>query len=896
MRKYIFLFFLSIPFLLQSQNLLDTKLDINIEQLSIEDALLYLSEKANCSISFNSNYFSKDQKISLHLTNTSLKIILTKCLHNSGYTFKVIDHAISLIALPPPIYTISGYVEDSLSGERLIAATVVDISTGRGTSTNEYGFYSLSIPKGKAQLNYSYLGFKSKEYDIVIGKDLHLSIGLNASITLGAVIVTDSKMLPQSAMGTATAPNFKSKEINKVPTIAGEIDILRYFQTLAGVQSGADGLGGMHVRGGNTDQNLILLDGVPVYNPTHSFGLFSIFNTHTIKSAQLYKGALPAQYGGRLSSVIDIRTREGDNKAFHGGLNMSLLTTSLFVEGPIIKNKTSFLFSTRRTHLDPLIKTIINSDPTSKGGYYFFDTNFKLNHKFSDKDRIYLSFYKGGDKIQYEAEFAITDKNCGVPELCHPISNQVEFLNYNWGNLVVSLRWNHLWNKHFFSNTTLTYSQFKFNNNYGEEEFATFLEPTEEEESEIPEFKEEDLFSKIALYRFSSRIKDTGIKIDFNYLPTHQHHFKFGGGILVRQFKPSVVSDQFEIENFQFDEKNFESINLLLDPTFFATELNIYGEDEYKINSQLIAKIGVHSALFIAPNKIYPSIQPRLSFKYQLNDRLQLTSSLGKMNQFLHVLRSTSTGIPNNLWVPSTKQVRPQSAWQIDMGVHYQLPKHFNWSLEGYYKYMNHLIAYREDADFLSEQENQQFDWENEIAIGKGWSYGLETSLTKTKGKTTGWLNYNLAWSNRQYKEINQNQRFPSRYNRRHELKIGMSQQFTRVFNLFATWKYGSGQWTTIQTGLDFETEDAAAILQPFPLDPNTPINNYQLKAFHRLDVNANFNWSKRRIKHQLSLGIYNAYGRSNSIFAAAENGVDTNLEEIGLPIVLPTFRYGIEF
>ena len=893
MRSVLLLFFASLPLYLSSQALLDTKLGVRLDNVSIEDALLHLSEKANCDISFNSNNFSNDQKISLQINNQTLKYILEKCLHNSGYTFQVIDNTISLKALPPPIYTISGFVEDSLSGERLIAATIVDLGSGRGTTTNEYGFYSLSIPGGKAQINYSYLGFKSKDYELVIRKDLHFSIGLNASITLGAVIVTDSKILPQSSIDVATSPNFKSKEINKIPAIAGEVDVLRYFQTLAGVQSGSEGVAGMHVRGGNADQNLILLDGVPVYNPTHSLGLFSIFNTHTIKSAQLYKGALSAQYGGRLSSVIDIRTREGDTKSFHGGLNVGLLATSLYAEGPILKDKTSFLISARRTHVDPIIKEILGND---SGGYYFYDTNLKLNHQFSDKDRIYFSFYKGGDNFQQESVSVFQDETCLDSETCQPDYIQNDFLNYNWGNTIFSLRWNHLWSNQFFSNTTITYSQFNFTNDYGVEEFFPLSETIEVEESEIPDLEEDLELSQVSLFRFSSRIYDGGIKTDFNYLPSSQHHFKFGGGLLVREFRPSLVSDQFEVEGYDFEKKDFEEFNTLLDPTYYATELNFYGEDEFKINNQLTAKLGVHSVLFIAPNKIYPSLQPRLSFSYQINDQIRLKSSLGKMTQFLHVLRSTSTGIPNDLWVPSIKQVKPQSAWQADIAIHYKLSKHFNWSVAGYYKYMNNLITYREDTNFLLEAEQQQFDWENEVAVGKGWSYGLETSLTKTKGKTTGWINYNLAWSDRQYQGINNNQRFPFRYNRKHDLKIGLSQQFTRVFNLFATWKYGSGQWTTVQD-INAETEDSLdPILQPFPLDPTAPVNSYQLKPFHRLDVNANFNWSRRRIKHQLSIGVYNAYGRTNTIFAATENGVANSLEEVGFPLILPTFRYGVEF
>ena len=889
---------------LQSQSLADKKLNFKVENVSIGDALLQLSEIANCGISFNSKIFTEAQRISLNIDNRSISYILRKCLHNTGFTFKIEQNSIRLVPLPPPIYTISGYVEDSLSGERLVSATIYDEQSGKGTISNEYGFYSLSIPKGEAALTYSYLGFKSSTYQLAIGKDLQLTVVMNPSITLGEIVVTDSRRPITSPFNIENAPDFTNKKLGSIPTLGGEADILRYFQTTAGVESGADGLGGMTVRGGESNQNLVLLDGVPVYNPAHSLGLFSIFNTQTIKKADLYKGSFPARYSGRLSSIVDIRTREGNAKVFHGGLDVSFLTTSLFAEGPIKKDTTAYLFSIRRTHIDPLINGLIQEEREKnnykgRSGYYFYDVNVKLNHTFSAKDRLYLSFYQGRDDIKDESEFDedFEEEGCD-DDSCEEVSflsTQTNFINFNWGNTIFALRWNHLWNNQLFSNTTLTYSEFGFTSYIGTEDFFESYNF-----SDFPEIEEEEASYFVKTYKFSSNINDSGLKIDFDYLPNNQHHFRFGAGVLVREFRPSLISNQFEEETeFDFEGGEFEEETTLLDPTFYAAELNLYAEDDFQLSERLKAQIGWHSVLFIAPNKLYPSLQPRLSLQYQLNKKGQLHASFSQMSQFLHVLQSTSTGIPNDLWVPSTQKVRPQTAWQTTAGTKWTLPKGFQWQLEGYYKRLHHLITYREDTDFLLEEEKkQQFDWEAATAKGTGWAYGLETSLTRDIGKTTGWFNYSLAWSNRQFEGINNNQRFPFRYNRRHAIKAGLTHQFNATFNLFATWKYGSGQWTTLPVLQSENDEIGLDVLQPFPIDATAAINNYRLKAFHRLDMACNFFWPQKQVEHRLMVGLHNVYGRKNTMFAYQVQSSDgaLELEEIGLGGILPSFKYSLSF
>jgi len=908
MRLSIFLLLCCFALSLQSQSLADKKINFKAKDLFIGDALLQLSETANCGISFNSKIFKETQRVNLDVNNKAVSYILRKCLDNTGFTFKIEKNSIRLIQLPPPVYTISGYVEDSLSGERLVAATVYDKQSGKGTISNEYGFYSLSIPKGEATLTYSYLGFRSTSYQLSIRKDLQLTVVLNPSITLGEIVVTDSKQQVNSEFNVEQAPDFTTKKLSKIPTLGGEADILRYFQTSAGVESGADGLGGMTIRGGASNQNLVLLDGVPVYNPTHSLGLFSIFNTQTIKKATLYKGSFPARYSGRLSSIVDIRTREGNAKEFHGGLDVSLLATSLFIEGPIKKDTTAYLLSIRRTHIDPLVNGLIEEERaknnySGRSGYYFYDVNLKLNHTFSTKDRLYLSYYQGRDDIKDKSEFRENhfDESCEEDDFCKSatfLATQTNFLNYNWGNTILALRWNHLWNNQLFSNTTLTYSEFGFTSYFGTEDyFEQSRRPTFPEDDEDDEDDESSYI--IDLYKFSSNINDSGLKIDFDYLPNNQHHFRFGTGVLVREFSPSLVSNQIEEDNeFDFEGGQFEEEITLSDPLFYAAELNLYGEDDFQLSKQLKAQIGLHSVLFIAPNKIYPSLQPRLSLQYQVHKKGQLHASFSQMSQFLHVLQSNNTGIPNDLWVPSTKKVRPQTAWQIGIGTQWNLPKAFHWKLEGYYKKLNHLVTYRDDTDFLLEEEDElQFDWEAEIAKGKGWAYGLETSLTRQIGQTTGWLNYSLAWSDRQFNDVNNNQRFPFRYNRRHAIKLGLSHQFSPTFNVFTTWNYGSGQWSTLPTIQVEEDEIRLDVLQPFPIDNNTPINDYRLKDFHRLDVACNFFWPQQNVEHRLTVGLHNVYGRKNTMFAyQVEEDSKVELEEIGLGVILPSFKYSLNF
>jgi len=389
------------------QSILDREMDFQVDKMPVPDALISICAKADINISFDSRLLADAPTVSFQHQNKSLKFLLTACLKETDIGFKWNENRLVLYQKPPPIYRISGFVEDSLSGERLVSATVFDYISGKGTTTNEYGFYSLSIPRGQAAIGFSYLGFNSRTYKLNIRKDFYFNVPLKSSITLKEVVVTDDKFALKEGLSIVDAPNYAMDELRKMPATGGEPDVFKFFQTLPGVESGSGSLGGTHIRGGDANHNLVLLDGVPVYNPSHSLGLFSIFNENIVKSARIYKGKFPAKYGGRLSSVIDIQTKDGNDKEWKFGAGTSLLATNAFVEAPIIKNKSSFFVSGRRTHLEPLFGEVYfnneedNTFTTGRVNYFFYDFNAKINYTLSDKDKLYVSFYKGSDKLSF---------------------------------------------------------------------------------------------------------------------------------------------------------------------------------------------------------------------------------------------------------------------------------------------------------------------------------------------------------------------------------------------------------------------------------------------------------------------------------------------------------------
>jgi len=878
------------------QSVLDRKMDFHASDIPVTDALISLCEKADINVSFDSRLLADAPNISLQHQNKSLKFLLTTCLKETEIGFQWKENRLVLYQKPPPIFTISGFVEDSLSGERLVSATVYDYISGKGTTTNEYGFYSLSIPRGKASLGFSYLGFNSRTYQINIRKHLYFNVPLKSAIRLAEIVVTDDRIELKEGLSVSDAPNYTMDGLRKMPATGGEPDVIRFFQTLPGVESGSGSLGGTHVRGGDANHNLVLLDGVPVYNPSHSLGLFSIFNENIVKSARIYKGKFPAKYGGRLASVIDIQTKEGNDKKFQFDVGTSLFASNATVEGPIKKDTTSFLLSGRRTHLEPLFNSIYietNNDTLGNTGelnYFFYDFNAKINHTLSAKDKLYVSFYRGSDQLkylEYNHEIIPLEEEEEMEELNTSLTRQGNSLNINWGNTILSSRWNRVWNNKLFSNLTLTYSEFAFRF------LTTSSEEFENEEREFSQFEQFD---------FSSSIQDVALKMDFDYIKNNNHYLKFGLGIKQRIFAPIIRYNEFELEETRVsidEEIAIDSLNLN-SALFYATEFNFYLEDDWKITDKLSAQLGFHNALFTASNAAWNAFQPRLSIQYDWLPSSKIYASYSQMSQFLHVLSPAGISMPFDLWVPSTKDVAPEHARQILVGTEWQLPADFTFGAEFYYKKLDNLITYRQEIDDFFMSNNSDFEWEKQITSGQGWNYGLETSLNRSKGKTTGYLNYTWSKAERQFDGLSSDQRFPFRFNRAHVFKVGLNHEFGPKFSFFSAWYYGSGQFTTPRVIEIYGDVDNVAALQ-FDLNNDAPqLNDSQLLPHHQLDISFNFHWPKKRVEHFLTFSINNVYNNQNPLFSVREQEIDnpgnfTQNDIPGLP-AMPGLRYAIKF
>ena len=882
--KLSLLFFL-IPFsnFLSAQSLLDQKINFSINNITVSGALLELSEVADIPIAFNSNFFNKEKKIEINAKSETLNNVLKKILTGTGVIFKLNNGRLILYEKPKEEFTLSGFIRDATSGEGLVLATIYEVHSGRGVTTNDYGFFSLLLLEGEIELQVSYIGYQTKTERFNLNKNTRIKTDLQPSLTLVEVVVTDRNLpkthrrfLPGKGIG------INAKEMQETPAMAGESDVLRYMQLQPGVQSGADGFAGLHVRGGNTDQNLVLLDGVPVYNPSHTLGMFSIFNTQTIKSARLVKDGFSAKYGGRLSSVMDIRTKEGNTEAFGMGAEIGTLASKLVLEGPIKKGKSGFLISLRRTHLDEWIKNKSRKNKSKnledgETNYAFYDINAKMHIHLSRNDHLFFSLYSGRDDFKDKSGWEFEDYG-GIYKY-----NYQQKLN--WGNDIAALRWNHLFNDKLFFNTTLTFSEYNYTS-----------------QNSIYDF--EDSFFDFINYnyytRFDSKIRDASLKTDVEFYPNEQHHVSFGVGGTYRQFQPGLIEvedeDFLNPDEIEFVEDTIEG--LFFPDTFFARELSVYIEDQIKLNKKTTLSIGVHGAGFLTNEKDYFSIQPRLGIYFFPNKTFSFSATLSNMTQFLHVVTSSGSGFPNDLWVPSTAFVEPQQAWQAAVSGTVVFGKGWSLKLEGYYKRLDNLLSYKEEATLPSLFETDPRFWESEVTVGEGWAYGGEGQLKCSDGIITGWLSLAYAYSVRQFDEINNGEKYNYRYQHPFSGNLFLAHQITKHISISAAYEYGSGQpITLVKSEFLFIPLDNLA---PAPEDQIGKINGYKMPAYHRLDLSILFKWGKNKWKHRLNIGAYNVYNQSNPYFIYYYEDLDfpelNGLEEQRALPLLPSVNYGVKF
>jgi outer membrane receptor for ferrienterochelin and colicin len=730
---------------ISAQEVQEKKISIEAT-LTIAEAFAQIEKQTGHSIAYGQSKIDTKKKITLSLKGASLDEAMTGVLKSTGLTYKLNGYHIILIPKPQEPeqapqprrnVTISGRVTDSATGEVIIGSTVYDRLSNKGTTTNAYGFYSLTLPEGRIDLTCSFLGYTPFEKETNLTKDTRLDITLDtATTTLEAVVVVPEDHNPLTSNVGAT--NIPIARIKASPALLGESDLMKSLQYIPGVQGAAEGKADLSVRGGSPDQNLILLDGNPIYNVGHLFGFVSVFNTDALKNVTLYKSGFPARFGGRLSSVIDINTKDGNKERFDGSATLGLLAAKFNVEGPIVKGRTSFTLSGRRSWTDAIMR--LAQRGSEKTFVSFYDINAKLHHKISDRTSFYLTAYNGRDRLRNSWERSS--------------------LNWQWGNTIVAARLNSALSGNLFMNANLSYNRYGYYNGVVYEQKG---EPTQRID-------------------YNSGIRDYTATVELEYIPDPTHYIRAGIQGVVHDFRPETLSISGDQEM------------KLAGGKIPAGEVSLYAEDEWDVTRRLTLNGGFRASTFSVGGKTYGGIDPRLSARYRFSDRITVKASYARMQQYIHLLSNNSLLFQTDLWVPTTDKVKPMNSTQYSLGAYIAFPRLFDLSVEGYYKNMNNVIEYKDGASF----DGHSSGWENKVEAGIGRAYGFEVSLERRVGTTTGSLSYAWSKSKRRFTEINYGKWFPARYDRRHTVNATVTQRISKKVDMTASWTYHSGEMMTL--------------------------------------------------------------------------------------------------
>jgi len=763
-------------------------------------------------------------------------------------------------------FTISGTLKDASDGEDLVGVNVtVKELSGVGATTNIYGFYSLTLPKGNYTILYSFIGMETQSFRINLDKNIRKDIELEGGANkLEEVVVAAEKEDQNITSNEMSVAKLEMKEVEKLPVLFGEKDIIKTIQLMPGVKSAGEGSSGFFVRGGGADQNLILLDGAPVYNASHLLGFFSVFNSDAIKDVKLYKGAAPAEFGGRLSSVMDIKMKEGNSKklAVNGGIG--LISSRLTIEAPIIKDKGSFLISGRRTYADVFLKMSQKKDVRNTS-LYFYDLNLKANYRIGKNDRVFLSGYFGRDKFGFSDKFG-----------------------FDWGNTTGTLRWNHIFNEKLFSNTTFIYSDYSYKINV-----------------------------QNGLVEINSSIVDFNLKQDFEYYINNNNKIKIGGNAIHHTFKPG---------NVKTTSSGFNSLDI---EERYSLESAIYVSNEQKIGSKFTLVYGLRYTNFVqfGPGGIYSyndygdvidtthydawesiatynGLSPRVSGNYILNKQTSVKASISRNYQYLHLLSNSTSGTPMDVWMPSSNNIKPEIADQVAVGFFRNLKNNaYEFSAETYYKNIQNAVDYRVGAELILNDAA-----EGQLIYGKGRAYGLELMIKKRKGNFTGWVSYTIARTEKVFEEINDKQWFPARQDRTHDISVVLMYQITERLNISSSWVYYTGNAVTFPSGkymMDGEVRNLY-----------TGRNGYRMPEYHRLDIGLTLEGKthhfitnsetgevekvKNKFMSSWNFSVYNMYARENAYMINFEQDPDnpdkTQAVQLSLFKIIPSVTYNFKF
>ena len=750
-------------------------------------------------------------------------------------------------------YTISGYITDAKKGETLIGAEIEASGTkSQYTTSNEYGFYSITMEEGAYKLTFSNLGYEPTAENVQLSGNTRLDIKLREeadNVLEGAGISTqaDNSNITDNRMGVE---RINVKEINKLPVLFGERDIVKAVTLLPGVKSDGDGSGSFYVRGGAADQNLVLLDEVLVYNPSHLLGFFSTFNSDALKNVTLYKGNMPAQYGGRLSSVMDVQMKDGNNQDYSVSGGIGLISSRLLVEGPIVKDKGSFMISGRRTYADLFLK-LSNDTSLQKTILNFYDLNAKASYKISDKHRIFFSGYLGQDNLGIANAFGL-----------------------DWGNKTGSVRWNYQVNPKLFSNTTVAYNDFAYNVKVDLNVFNSTIK---------------------------SRIRDWSLKQEFSYFLNSRNEIKAGFQSVYHKVNPGSYTGDINISDL---------------PLNYSWENAVYANNTWKATPKLTIDYGLRVSTFTALGgeqpfytldanrrvidtryydkgefvQSYINPEPRLSANYIINPTLAVKAAYARNAQYMHLLSNSAASNPTDKWIPTNNLIRPERSHQVSLGVAKNLKDNmFALSLEGYYKTMDNQIDYVEGVNILSNDAI-----ETQLLYGIARAYGAEFLVRKNKGKLTGWIGYTLARTEKQIDGINNGDWYAARHDRTHDISVVAIYDVTKKLTLSGTFVYYTGNAVTFPSG-KYTIDNRTVFLY-------TERNGYRMPAYHRMDLNVTYQLGKRkgRWESELTAGMFNVYGRENAYTITFEDDPDdpsrTQAKRTALFKFVPSISYNFKF
>ena len=781
-------------------------------------------------------------------------------------------------------HTLSGYVKDANSGEALIGASVLIEGEGKGASTNVYGFYSITLNEGIHKVKYSYVGYENIIKDVDFNDHIRLNIELTESKDLLEEVVVEARQTDENTKGTQMGQvELSMDKIKTIPAFMGEVDVLKTIQFLPGVSSGGEGNTGFYVRGGGPDQNLILLDEATVYNASHLFGFFSVFNADAIKNVKLIKGGMPSNYGGRLSSVLDITMKDGNYKSFHADGGIGLIASRLTLQGPIKEDTSSFILSGRRTYIDVLTKPLIpDTSAFSGSGYYFYDLTAKLNWRLSDKDRLFLSGYFGRDVFTFN-------------------NQDLDFtFNVPWGNATASLRWNHLFSDKLFVNTTAVFTDYNFAFEGGSSNFK---------------------------FKLSSGVRDGNLKQDYTYYPNSLHNIKFGWNYTLHRFIPTTTEASSGDVEFDTGEKI----------KIYGNEAAIYVLDDWSINERFKVNAGMRLSMYQhigpftryfnnprtgttdstktydwgEPIKTYFGPEPRLAARYLFRDNSSFKMGIAHNYQYIHLASISSVSLPTDLWFPSTEVVKPQIGTQYSVGYFKNFfDNKYEASVELYYKDLNNLIEYKENS---FPEDNLRNNVDNQLTFGDGYSYGAEFFFKKRMGDFNGWVGYTWSKTMRQFDEIDNGAEFPAKYDRRNDLSLVLQYQLNERVNIGGVFVYATGNSLSLPERRWFSLEENRIITVW------SKRNAYRLDAYHRADISVTIDakpfkkfinretneveQKRKKVTSSWNISVYNLYNRANPYFIffdyagdPSQGSVEFGANQVSLFPILPSITWNFKF